>query len=158
MFVDNDVSAIRGAITSLVDRNVDVVAGVYPKRQDPITFPMRFVPGTQGPRADPSGLLEVGGVAGGFLCIKRSVIQKLWDAHPELEYVSNLPPDNKARAIFDHYWFEDENGRHRLSEDYAFCQRWRDMGGKILIDPEITMAHTGLKEFHGRLVDYMKAA
>lgn len=158
MFIDNDVSAVKGAVTRLIDFNVDLVAAVYPKRQDPIVFPMRFLPGTDGPQGHPSGLLEVAGVAGGFLCIRRNVIQKLWDACPEHEYITDLPPDRKARAIFDHYWFKDEKGTHRLSEDYAFCERWRKLGGKVLIDPEILMAHTGLKEFHGKLLDYMKAA
>lgn len=158
MFIDNDVSAAKGAITRLIDFDVDLVAGVYPKRQDPITFPMRFLPGTDGPQGHESGLLEVAGVAGGFVCIRRNVIEKMHAAHPELEYLSRFSPTGKARAIFDHYWHEDHEGRHRLSEDYAFCERWRNLGGKVLIDPQILMAHTGLKEFSGKLMDYMKPA
>ena len=42
-----------------------------------------------------------------------------------------------------------------LSEDYAFCQRWRDLGGKVFLDASIAMAHIGTKAFEGRLGDWI---
>jgi hypothetical protein len=34
-------------------------------------------------------------------------------------------------------------------EDIAFCHRWRDIGGRIFVIPDITMGHIGLKTYSG---------
>ena len=30
---------------------------------------------------------------------------------------------------------------HYLSEDYAFCRRWRDIGGKVFVDVDCKLTH-----------------
>ena len=47
-----------------------------------------------------------------------------------------------------------KDGR-RWAEDYAFCRRWRALGGKIWIDPEARMLHAGRKEWIVRVADYL---
>ncbi len=39
--------------------------------------------------------------------------------------------------------------RTYLSEDYAFCRRWRDLGGRIWLDTEGVLTHTGTIDFTG---------
>lgn len=41
----------------------------------------------------------------------------------------------------------DWKNRFSLSEDYTFTQRWRDVGGKIILDPSIRLGHVGRKIF-----------
>ena len=41
----------------------------------------------------------------------------------------------------------DENTGEYLSEDYAFCRRWRKIGGKIWLDTESRLVHIGTHEF-----------
>ena len=36
-----------------------------------------------------------------------------------------------------------------LSEDYAFCQRWRDIGGEVWLDAAARLTHTGPHAFPG---------
>jgi hypothetical protein len=36
-----------------------------------------------------------------------------------------------------------------LSEDYAFCHRWRSLGGKLWLDTQSRLTHVGPREFHG---------
>jgi hypothetical protein len=36
-----------------------------------------------------------------------------------------------------------------LSEDYAFCQRWRALGGEILLDLKSKLTHVGPDHFKG---------
>lgn len=157
MFIDDDVSGPPGCVRRLLDYDQDFVASVYPKRLDPIQFSLKFLPGAKGPVVDQeSGLLEVAGVAGGFCCLSRSMLVKMIQAHPELEFVCKEAPMGYSPALFDHYWFKEKDGNHRLSEDYAFCYRWRDLGGKVLVDPSVTLGHTGPKRFTARLMDYMQ--
>jgi hypothetical protein len=50
-------------------------------------------------------------------------------------------------ALFDCI-IEPETGAY-LSEDYAFCLRWRKIGGEIWLDTASRLTHTGPYEFVG---------
>lgn len=67
----------------------------------------------------------------GFMRIKRSALEKLIAAHPEIEYQAEKNVPNKTRwAIFD---CAIHDGRY-LSEDYLFCRRWQALGGEVWVD------------------------
>ena len=40
------------------------------------------------------------------------------------------------------------NGAY-VSEDYAFCRRWRNLGGEIWLDLDSRLTHTGPQNFAG---------
>jgi hypothetical protein len=50
----------------------------------------------------------------------------------------------------------DPGNKRYLSEDYAFCRRWQQMGGKIYADVQATMGHVGNLPFSGCLKDRLK--
>jgi len=67
----------------------------------------------------------------GFMRVKRSALEKLIAAHPEVEYQTEANVPDKTRwAIFDTIIHE---GRY-LSEDYTFCRRWQALGGEVWVD------------------------
>jgi hypothetical protein len=41
-----------------------------------------------------------------------------------------------------------ETGEY-LSEDYAFCRRWRDLGGELWVDLQSKLTHVGPMRFAG---------
>lgn len=152
VFVDHDVHWEAGALLRLVDYPVDVVAGVYPYRKDPIEFPVRYAD-TEELWADPeTGLLEVAGVPGGFLKISRECLAEMVAHYSDLEFVTDKVPGGKAVGLFEPYRI----GKKKLSEDYSFCQRWRDMGGKVWIEPLLNMGHVGNKSFKGNLGEWLQ--
>jgi hypothetical protein len=51
----------------------------------------------------------------------------------------------------------DPESKRYLSEDYAFCRRWQQMGGKIYADCHTTLGHVGNLPFSGCLNDRLKA-
>jgi hypothetical protein len=85
-----------------------------------------------GETVQPDGFISAYDAGTGFMCIQREVIEKLIAAHPEVEYTSDRVdgPGGKRWAIFD---VMIENGRY-LSEDYTFCRRWQNLGGKVWVD------------------------
>src|SRR5205085_7019744 len=92
----------------------------------------------------------------GFLMISREAVQKMTDAHPELrakmgDMADPLAPE--AVMLFE-TMIEPETGQY-LSEDYAFCRRWRDLGGEIWADVEARLTHTGPATYHGSVVEAM---
>lgn len=162
IMVDSDVAWDSFGIQRLLSHDVDVVGGAYPKRQEPLSFMYRSeITLNEAGKAQKAlfgdaetGLCEVWGVPGGFVRIRRHVLEKM-AAHygPELTTVDPLAGQGQNLVrLFDPLWKTNEDGtRSALSEDYAFCQRWRDMGGKIYLDVNIPMGHTGSKMYHGCL-------
>lgn len=146
VMIDSDVCWSRGGLLELIDSGKPVIAGVYPHRKDPITWPLHLIDGHKSLTVEESGVCEVKAVPGGFLCIRREALQRMIDAHPELEFKSSKT-EARCWALFDHVW----EGKTRLSEDLSFCARWRALGGKVYIDPNIIMGHIGNKLFTGQL-------
>lgn len=95
-------------------------------------------------------LTEVRHIATGFMMIKRGVIEKMFQAFPNTKYTDDVsflePNENEfAYALFD---CAVEDG-HYLSEDWLFCNRWTNLGGKIFIDVSINLTHTGIEDYNG---------
>ena len=89
----------------------------------------------------------------GFMCIQKSVIQKMFDAHPEFKYVNDINVDMKFEpfmyALFD--TMIDPDSRRYLSEDYMFCRTWQNMGGEVYLDPRTALNHVGHYTFRGNI-------
>jgi hypothetical protein len=153
VFVDSDVLWEAGALLMLVDHPVDVVAGIYPQRRDPIDFCVQWDLSKEQLQADPeTGLLEVHGVPAGFLRITRAALEKMVSIYTDTQFHCDQAPNKTAYALFDPYRI----GKMKLGEDYAFCRRWRDIGGKVWCDPEIRMGHVGFKTFDGHLGNWLR--
>jgi hypothetical protein len=98
-----------------------------------------------------NGFVEVLDGPTGFMCIKREVFTKMEAKYPELNCVN----DHQNRDLDEyHACFDcmiDPVSRRYLSEDYAFCRRWQQMGGQIFADVTTTLGHIGNIRFHGTL-------
>ena len=92
------------------------------------------------------------------MVIKRHVFTAMMKHYPQLNYVPDGPPNNPQAHL--HWRFFDcmvnpNSGRY-LSEDYAFCRLWRDMGGKIWVDLECRLMHLGQHLFGGDLAESLR--
>lgn len=89
----------------------------------------------------------------GFMCIKKEVIQQMFDEYPDLKYVNDINVDQKFEpymyALFD--TLIDPDSRRYLSEDYAFCRLWQKMGGEVYLDPRTALSHVGHYTFRGNI-------
>ena len=104
------------------------------------------------------GLLEIEYTNSGFMCIRREAVESMILNYPELEYHINsdcglLRPPLKMYSLFDSILFIDE--KKYLNEDYSFCERWTSKGGKIFIDPNISVKlHNNIGMQTSALVSY----
>jgi hypothetical protein len=104
-----------------------------------------------------NGFAEVLDGPTGFLLIKRDVFTKMFAKYKELDCVNdhqNKDLDEYC-AVFD--CMIDPQSRRYLSEDYAFCRRWQQMGGQIFADCVTVLGHVGNIRFQGRLEDRLTA-
>ena len=50
----------------------------------------------------------------------------------------------------------DQDTNRYLSEDYAFCRRWIDIGGKVWVDLQCKLQHLGQHNFRGDLAESLR--
>lgn len=171
LFVDADIGFAPENVFRLLDSGKEVVAAVCPlKHVDwekaraaakagvedlqaaAIGYVVRFIPTPDNSVEVEDGIAKVAYGGTGFLMIRREALQRIADAHPELRAV--LDDGSEAVMVFDTL-LEPETGQH-LSEDYAFCRRWRDLGGDIWADVEARLTHVGHAAYTGSLVQAMR--
>jgi hypothetical protein len=108
---------------------------------------------------DPNAVIEKAGFvkvryAGtGFLMIRRDAVERMCARYPQLQYkrdhsIDAATASDKRFALFECMIAED--GTY-LSEDFAFCKRWTDMGGEIWADLKSKLNHVGPMTFSGDL-------
>ena len=95
-------------------------------------------------------LTRVKHLATGFLMIQRTVLEQLMLAHPAAKYVDDVgflqgDENSFAYALFDCAVVD----KHYYSEDWLFCNRWRDLGGDVWLDVSVQLIHTGIENFNG---------
>jgi hypothetical protein len=174
MFIDADIHFDPMSEVRLVKSGHDVSVAAYPKKtvmwnqadeafkagdtRDPNKIVSSLVLNFKSSKTPViNGFAEVLDGPTGFMCIKRDVFFKMCEKYPELLCVN----DHQNRdietytAVFD--CMIDPDTRRYLSEDYAFCRRWQQMGGSIWADVTTTLGHVGNIRFHGVLEERIKA-
>lgn len=131
VFVDADVTFEMGALVKIAHAKEDLVGGAYRFKLAEESYPVLWLGGDLW--ANENGLLEVRALPTGFLSISRTVLEKLKEAKPRAH--THL---GRTLECFFHYPFKEG---HLFSEDTAFCDDWREIGGKVWLDPEITLTH-----------------
>ena len=144
MFIDADIGWEPWHLLVLLDRQKDVIGGLYPMKSLPIKWCVNGIPGRE---EGTDNLVEVSKTGTGFLLIKRDVFEKL-DAHPAVKPFANdigLPVELNPfmKTYFDTAVRE---GRY-YSEDWTFCENWRDLGGEVWVDKRVLLRHTGTYTF-----------
>ena len=152
LFIDNDVAWNKGASIRLIDAEEDFVAGVYPMRKQEEEYRILWDETKKELWENENGFLEVDAVPFGFVKLSRDAIEKIVSWYQGLEYYSENSPDKKAWALFDPVWEDNK----KFGEDFSFCKRWKRNGGKIYIDPNMTMAHVGDSVFIGNVAEWLK--
>ena len=145
MFIDADIGWEPWHLLALLNHDKDVIGGLYPMKTIPVKWCVNGIPGA--PDNDPNGLLEVTKTGTGFMLIKRHVLEKL-AGHPAVKPFKNdigLDPslDQYMKTYFDTAVRENRY----YSEDWTFCENWRDLGGQIWVDKRVLLRHTGTYVF-----------
>lgn len=142
IFLDADVSWLDSDLCKLIDYQEDIVAGIYPMKNDEVEYPVKPLP---GPRyANAQGLVEVEGVPTGFLKIRRRLLESLAPTVPS--HIGRGEPDRMRIPVL----FERTlNGDSRRGGDYEFCRKARAAGFKVYVDPLMQLSHTGVKLWSG---------
>jgi hypothetical protein len=169
LFVDADIGFAPERVFRLIDSEADMVAGVYPIKRVNWDKARRMLdssaPNTPSAALDyvlefddPDRIVSVNGFARvrfagtGFLMVRRHVLEAMCRHYASLQFffehsLDALAGSQNRFALFE-CMIDPKTGTY-LSEDFAFCKRWTDIGGEIWADLESRLDHVGPSVFHG---------
>lgn len=151
LWVDEDTwPEDRGLVLDMVASGEDVVGAAYTNKSQPLRWVHQ--PLQTSPEPDPKGLQEVRAVGFGFTltsteCLRRmSSAARRYTDYPNLHRVPNV-----FGLLYDRLTESaDPEDETLLSEDFSFCKRWRDLGGKIKVHPGGIIYHAGTHAWSAR--------
>jgi hypothetical protein len=177
LFVDADIGFEPEQVLRLIECGADMCAAVYPikridwdkvkktieaARPNPAAAALKYVFEVDDPNAviAQAGFVKVRYAGTGFLMIRRQALERMCAHHPQLKYKRDHSIDAATASDNRFALFEctiAEDGTY-LSEDFAFCKRWSDMGGEIWADLSSRLSHVGPMAFCGDLASQFAAA
>ena len=145
MFIDADIGWEPWHLLALLNADKDVVGGLYPMKSLPVKWCVNGIPGQV---EDPeSNLIEVTKTGTGFLLIKREVFDKL-NAHPAVRpFTNDIGLDTALNQYMKTYFDTAVREGRYYSEDWTFCENWRDIGGQVWVDKRVLLKHVGTYTF-----------
>ena len=151
VFIDADLSWSPDDLLRLAAYDVPFVAGVYQRKsRAKIDFAVKFGPAIG---LDAQRLIEVERVGTGFMRLRRDCLDRMVAAHAALRLTNPLARDDaNFYALFDTTVVDGQF----IGEDFTFCDRWRAIGGRVLIDPAINLSHHGAAAYDEPLLKYLQ--
>lgn len=153
VFLDSDVTFEPGDLVKLAHKPADFVGGAYRFKQQLESYPVGWLPDPEqkGLRWNEHELLEVATLPGGFMALSRKVFKQLMGAHPGREF------EHFGRKM--HCFFQMTYHEGALyGEDSFFCKEWRDLGGKVFLDPMLTLTHWDFnRPYAGHIGNWLKS-
>lgn len=137
-FIDGDLEFDPQAFVALVQSGKPVCAGAYRKRQDKEEYPIRWKAHKDGGLWVENGWVMCDRVATGFLCIERSVLERMSKERP---IIKGQAGQKDMAQLF--YTFINDDG-HFMGEDFAWCDDYmRIYGEPIAVWPDFDFTHGG---------------
>jgi hypothetical protein len=145
MFIDSDIGWEPWHLLVLLNHDVDVIGGLYPMKTLPVKWCVNGVD-RQPPGLHPD-LVEVSKTGTGFMLIKRHVFEKL-NSHPAvIPFNNDVGLEKDLDKNMKTYFTTVVREQRYYSEDWAFCENWRDLGGQVFVDKRVLLKHTGTYTF-----------
>ena len=168
MFIDADIQFSAADVLRMMAHDVDIVAGNYPLKSidwnrvreaakaeiEDIESYSSYCVVHKDPddSTDYGVLISAAEVGTGFMLIKRKVFDVMIGSYPELKYNHDGYGTSDADDFYYNFWDTILLNKRYLSEDYAFCYLWKQLGGKIFLDKSVELKHTGTYTFKGKYI------
>jgi len=162
--IDSDMQWDAAAVAKLLHFPEEVVVGSYPQKNAWGKWTSLPVVKQDGDKTHPVGRVLPDGsaliladyLAGGFMRIKRSALEKFRDHFKDLRYhdVSADPstPDREYICFSECI----TKGGLRWGEDRIFGQRLKEVGVQVFIYPNINFGHYGVKGWLGNFDTFLR--
>ena len=181
LFIDSDINFSSESIFEMMALDKEVIAIPYPMKTlswDKIkklskestsatelatlgfTYPVKVK--DTGNITVTNNVMEVTHAPTGCMLIKREVFEKMIEKYPHLEI--NQPTilngdETNSKNIYNFFdTFHDLKTKKYYGEDFGFCQKWTDIGGKCYCYIGRFITHVGEYQYSGRFKDELNFA
>ena len=179
LFIDSDIDFDFSTIEKMLAADKDVISCPYPMKSfnwDKVwlarheaksaedlkkpgyTFPLKLSDQTN--IDSNNGVVEVTHAPTGCMLIKRKVLTDMIKKYPELEIYqpTNINGKEVKKENFFNFFdtLHETDTKRYFCEDFGFCQRWTDMGGKVFVYIMDYINHVGEYQYYGRFFDNLK--
>jgi hypothetical protein len=160
IFIDTDIVFSAKDILKLIEADLSVIGGVYPKKylkENTAKYPVDFTVNGSVFNTQTPEILEAEYVPTGFMCIKKETLLTIIEKNKDIEYINNIDAYTTETNIF-HDFFRcviNPETKHYLSEDYSFCELCKKSEIKVYIYTNITLKHIGKHMYTGNLQEYL---
>ena len=178
LFIDADINFTPESIFEMIALDREVIAIPYPMKTinwdkvDRLSKEIKYKNSTELSTlgftypikvADTSNIIvqnnviEVTHAPTGCMLIKRQVFDKMIEKYPDLEI--NQPTilngeETKNKNLYNFFdTLHDPITKKYYGEDFGFCQKWRDIGGKCYCYINRFITHVGEYQYSGRFRD-----
>lgn len=159
LFLDTDLIFKAEDVASLyalgVKNGPGIYAGTYPLKTIKPKIVFNALPGQV---VDANGIIAVREAGTGFMLIHRKVFEKMKAAYPAHDYNCDIGDAGAPETQRHDYFTVGVKNNRFLSEDWYFCQKWSDMGGRILMDTKICAQHIGQFVFPANPAEIIEVA
>ena len=183
LFIDSDIDFNAETIFKMLEKDKDIIGVPYPmktlswdkmwrrlhEKEDAIqgpddlmssgyTYPVK----TDNPNNVEArdGVIELTHIPTGCMLIKRKVLTDMIKKYPELEIYqpTNINGKEVKKENFFNFFdtLHETNTKRYFGEDFGFCQRWTDIGGKVFVYIMDYINHVGEYQYYGRFFDNLK--
>ena len=179
LFIDSDINFSPESIFEMLEIDKEVIAIPYPMKTINweklnrlskelkyknstelstlgFTYPIK-VADTSNIIVDKKNVMEVTHAPTGCMLIKRQVFDKMIEKYPHLEIHQPTilnGEETKTNNLYNFFdTFHDLESKKYYGEDFGFCQKWRDIGGKCYCYIGRFITHVGEYQYSGRFRD-----
>lgn len=154
-FIDDDMGWRAQDVVRLLELRKDFAAVAGPRKVTPVEFAVNVSDDHGRPipiqQDGATGCLLATGIGMAFSVLSRACVNRMVAAYRDLEF---LAADGRTEyAVFNPLVV---NKRY-LSEDFAFCHRWRSVGGMIYVLPDVSLEHVGSQVWSGDWLSHLEA-
>ena len=167
MWIDADVGFQKDAIRLLLEADEDFVGAAYPKkfidwerirtssilstsqnnlRDHGASYVVNFMTNDHKIEKNEKGLVEMRHLGTGFMLVTKKVFKKM-RANCRQARAANF--GQFANWYTEYFKTDVDEDGVLQSEDWVFCNQWRDVGGKIWLHPDIKLDHIGTYIYEG---------
>ncbi len=169
LMIDSDMEWEVGGLLKMLMLPEELIVGSYPqknawelwtskplfKQREDGTFYAE-----QKNMSDGGILIEGSDLAGGFMLVKRGILERYMAAHPDLRYIDESSDTSMPNRVYTEFFSAgaiddgNESGHKRFwGEDRAFSRRLKTMGERWWIYASIQFGHWGMKGWGGKFSD-----